>query len=200
MATLLVVAIVAHRMIKIVQKEERKQAEAESVTAKSIWNIMLPPDEFIGDLSQVGDYLVYEHPEETHRGVMQTYALRLDNGVITRIGRQESHQLPDPLLIGQSARLKKEFRIEHDGDRDVVAQYHVTTRARGVIAKLPSNCTDFKTVQRLPQNFFALEGLCEQENNGEHVKRLFVVELETRRLTYVSGCLPKDTIFIALRR
>lgn len=185
-------------MTKIVQKEKRKQLEAESVIAKTIWEITLPADEFIGDLSQVGNYLVYELPDDGNQAVRRTYARRIDNGVETAVGAQASHPLPDPLLIGLSRQLKKEYRIERDGDSDVIAQYNVATRARGISTKLPRHCTDFKTVQRLPQNFFALESLCIQASSGQQFKRLIVLELETRRLTYVSGHLPKDTRFIAL--
>lgn len=197
---LFLVAITSHRIIKIVQKEERRQLEAESVIARTIWNIALPSDEFIGDLTQVGTYLIYEIPAQESHGAKKTFARRLDNGVVSMIDAQESHPLPDPLLIGHSLLQKKEFRIEHGSDGEVVAQYNVATRERGILAKLPNDCTDFKTVQRLPQNFFALEAKCVHADTGKIFKRLMVLEFETRRLTYASGHLPKEVLFVAFTR
>ncbi len=194
---LIIVAIVSHRLIKIVQKEERKQQEAESIIAKTIWEIKLPTKEFIGDLSQVGNYLVYELPENGMSSILKTYARRIDDGTVTAVDAQASDALLDPLFIGQSRLAKKEFRIEHDSDGYVVAQYHVATRARGIIAKLPKHCTDWKTVQRLPQNFFALVGVCIDADTKRTAKRIIVVELEIRRLPYASGNFPNTTRFVA---
>lgn len=196
--TLFLVAITSYRMIKIVQKEERRRVEAESVIVKTIWDIALPADEFIGDLSQSGNLLIYELPDESDPSGKKTYARRLDNGVVKTVDAQASQSLPDPLFIGLSHKLKKEFRIEHDGNSDVVAQYNVATRERGIIARLPRDCTDFKTVQRLPQNFFALLARCKEARSGQQFKRLMVLEFETRRLTYASGRLPESMHFVAL--
>lgn len=198
LVTLFIGVIIFHRLVKIVQKEERKQREAESVVAKTVWHMRLPAEEFIGDLSQVGDYLVFSAPESANHGAFQTFARRLDNGVITPIESQGSPHAEDPQVIGHSLGLKKEFRIEREGNDNVVAQYHVTTKERGIIAILPTDCTQFKTVQRLPQNFFALEGLCACADVKKHGKRVMVVELESRRLTYVSDCLPKSSQIVGL--
>lgn len=197
---LLIIVATSHRISKIIQKEERKQQEANSVVAKTIWKIKLPAEEFIGDLSQVGNYLVYELPEESNPKIFKTYARRLDDGVVTAIETQPSHFLDDPLFIGRSILQKKEFRIESDNGVSIVAQYHVDTRARGIIATLPDHCDNWKTVQRLPQNFFALECVCIDEKTKQPSKRLIVIELETRRLTYASGQLPSDMHFRVFTR
>lgn len=200
--SLFLIAVTAHRMVKIIQKQKNKQLLAESVSSKIIWNIKLPLDEFIGDLSQVGTYLVYALRDEEVQGEWAIQVRQIDNGVVRKQGAFGGgiHPLPDPLIVGRSYLGKKEFRIEHEGNQNVVAQYNIATGARGLIARLPEHCTEFKTVQHLPQNFFALEALCFFPNNKEQsFKRVMVVELETRRLTYVSGILPKNMRFIAFK-
>jgi hypothetical protein len=199
--TSFIVAIISYRMVKIVRKQEMKELLAESVTPSIIWEFKVPESEFIGDLSQVGSYLLYALPNENVNNAWLIKAQRLDNGIITEGAVKEDMQpLADPLIIGKSRLGKKEFRIEYDGKRAIVAQYNIATGARGLIAKLPEQCTEWKTLQRLPQNFFALEGLCSFPSHSEQPsKRILVLDFETRRLTYVSGPLAKNVRFIAFK-
>jgi hypothetical protein len=203
--TLLILAVVGFRFERILNKAERKRQAEESVTPRTVWDVVIPDDEFVGDLSQVGHQLLFVEPGPPGAANHAIFVRELDYARTTEIETLPGWLKPfaplsDLNIVGPSARGRRQFRLERERGRTIVAQYNVSTGARGVLARMPATCSEFKTVLALPNHFFALETICTSENNPEaRHKRIIVINLEDRRLTYASPLLSKSAAFIALQ-
>jgi hypothetical protein len=195
--TLFIVAVVAFRFERILSKAERRQLEEESVTPRTVWEIDIPDGEFVGDLSQVGHQLFYRVGPQTLVRDMD-YARTIELPTLPPWLKKFPVD-QDAYTIGLSARGKREFRMEQEQGRVVIAQYNIASRARGILAKMPAGCKDVRPLVELPNHFFAIETICASKKNPEvSYKRLLVINLEDRRLPYASHPLAVDTHLIAL--
>jgi hypothetical protein len=187
--TLLILAIIGYRVVKILDRHAQKQLLAQSVHARIVWDIQIPKDEFVGDLSQIGSGFFYTTHDDDTPTTAHFFVRDLGSAVTMPLPQPypTPSTPPNPKIIGLSKQGKKEFRIEQENGQTVIAQYNIATQERGLIARLPKDCGDFELVQRLPQNLFALAGLCGLSNDrASRHRRVIVVDFETRRLTFAS--------------
>jgi hypothetical protein len=181
LVVLFIISIVGYRFSKIVEKSKIKALQSESVAAKTIWDIKLPQDEFVGDQSQIGTWMVYVIHGES-------FARNLGQGTVSPVSSRPNMTgiLQRDNWIGLSASGKKSFYIEIENGQAIIAQYNRNSNARGLLARFPNSCTDYKARQQLHDNFFAFEANCSS------YKRAFIMNPESRRLTYASPKLPMN--------
>lgn len=202
LVTAIILAIIGYRVAKIIERQAQRAQAAESVNARVVWNIEIPDSEFLGDLTQSGNWFFYAVQDDQRPGKLYHFARNLGQGSTQHIAKSRPNPTrpEDPSRIGLSAKQKKEFRLEVEDGQTVVAQYNLSTHARGLLARLPKTCAEFHTTQVLPDNLFVLEGTCQQPAQKSPAKRVIAVNLEMRRLTFASEPLPLEARDFVLAR